>query len=152
MDAPPPRPALRRPPHGAGRLPGAALVLGRVVADEGEVELTIDRLEDGEVSPYFHGVVVEGDQVEVRGLHVLLRWSGRGAGAARRRRLGSRAADVDAPPPPPHDAGLEMRLLYSVRTSEDVIYSDELGDDAVLTFTREPPDRWAGHTGGSTPR
>jgi ferredoxin-NADP reductase len=40
-----------------------------------------------------------------------------------------------------------MRLLYSVRTSEDVIYADELGDDAVLTFTREPPDGWAGHTG-----
>ena len=35
--------------------------------DEGEVELTIDRLDDGEVSPYFHDVVVEGDQVEVRG-------------------------------------------------------------------------------------
>jgi ferredoxin-NADP reductase len=35
--------------------------------DEGEIELTIDRLEDGEVSPYFHDVVVEGDQVEVRG-------------------------------------------------------------------------------------
>jgi diaminopimelate decarboxylase len=28
-----------------------------------------------------------------------------------------------------------------------VIYADELGDDAVLTFTREPPDGWTGHTG-----
>ena len=35
--------------------------------DEGEIELTIDRLEEGEVSPYFHDVVVEGDQVELRG-------------------------------------------------------------------------------------
>ena len=35
--------------------------------DEGEIELTIDRLDDGEVSPYFHDVVQEGDQVEVRG-------------------------------------------------------------------------------------
>ena len=35
--------------------------------DEGEIELTIDRLADGEVSPYFHDVVQEGDQVEVRG-------------------------------------------------------------------------------------
>jgi ferredoxin-NADP reductase len=35
--------------------------------DESEIELTIDRLADGEVSPYFHDVVVEGDQVEVRG-------------------------------------------------------------------------------------
>ena len=29
--------------------------------------MTIDRLEDGEVSPYFHDVVIEGDEVEVRG-------------------------------------------------------------------------------------
>jgi ferredoxin-NADP reductase len=35
--------------------------------DEGEIELTIDRLEEGEVSPYFNDVVEEGDQVEVRG-------------------------------------------------------------------------------------
>ena len=35
--------------------------------DEGQIELTIDRLEDGEVSPYFHDVVVVGDEVEVRG-------------------------------------------------------------------------------------
>jgi ferredoxin-NADP reductase len=42
---------------------------------------------------------------------------------------------------------LPMRLVYSVRTGEDVIYADELGDDALLTFTREPPDGWTGHTG-----
>src|SRR5262249_56136959 len=35
--------------------------------DTGEIELTIDRLEDGEVSPYFHDVVTEGDEVEGRG-------------------------------------------------------------------------------------
>src|SRR5205807_7154311 len=35
--------------------------------DEGQIELTIDRLEDGEVSPYFHDVAIEGDEVEVRG-------------------------------------------------------------------------------------
>jgi ferredoxin-NADP reductase len=42
---------------------------------------------------------------------------------------------------------LPMRLVYSVRTAEDVIYADELGDDALLTFTREPPDGWTGHAG-----
>ena len=46
---------------------------------------------------------------------------------------------------------LEMRLVYSVRTGEDVIYADELGDDAVVTFTREPPDGWPGHTGRIDP-
>src|SRR3954471_6129361 len=35
--------------------------------DEGVVELTIDRLDDGEVSPYSHDVVAPGDQVELRG-------------------------------------------------------------------------------------
>ena len=48
--------------------------------DEGEIELTIDRLDDGEVSPYFHDVVVEGDQVEVRGpVRLLLRLARRGS-------------------------------------------------------------------------
>jgi len=42
---------------------------------------------------------------------------------------------------------LPMRLVYSVRSAEDVIYRDELGDDALLTFTREPPEGWSGRTG-----
>jgi ferredoxin-NADP reductase len=42
---------------------------------------------------------------------------------------------------------LPMRLIYSVRSAEDVIYADELDDDAVLAFTREPPAEWTGHTG-----
>src|SRR5512144_880050 len=33
----------------------------------GEIDLTIERLEDGEVSSYMHDVIVPGDQVEVRG-------------------------------------------------------------------------------------
>jgi ferredoxin-NADP reductase len=35
---------------------------------------------------------------------------------------------------------LPMRLVYSVRLAEEVIYADELGDGAVITFTRQPPD------------
>jgi ferredoxin-NADP reductase len=116
--------------------------------DEGEIELTIDRLEDGEVSPYFHDVVVEGDEVEVRGPFasyfvwrgekpVLLVGGGSGVvplmAILRHRRLTM--------------PDLPMRLVYSVRTAEDVIYADELGDDAVLTFTRESPEGWSGHRG-----
>jgi ferredoxin-NADP reductase len=116
--------------------------------DKGEIELTIDRLADGEVSPYFHDVLVEGDQVEVRGPFasyfvwrgekpVLLLGGGSGvvplmAILRHRRRTMPE---------------LQMRLIYSVRSAEDVIYSDELEDDAVLTFTRQPPERWTGHTG-----
>jgi ferredoxin-NADP reductase len=40
-----------------------------------------------------------------------------------------------------------MRLLYSVRSAEDLIYADELGADALLTFTREAPEGWDGHKG-----
>jgi ferredoxin-NADP reductase len=42
---------------------------------------------------------------------------------------------------------LPMRAVYSVRSGEDVIYADELGDETALTFTREPPRGWSGHVG-----
>jgi ferredoxin-NADP reductase len=116
--------------------------------DEGQVELTIDRLVDGEVSPYFHDVVTEGDQVEVRGPFasyfvwrgeepVLLVGGGSGVVPLMAMLRHRRRTMPELP----------MRLVYSVRTADDVIYADELGDDALLTFTREPPPGWAGHTG-----
>jgi ferredoxin-NADP reductase len=40
-----------------------------------------------------------------------------------------------------------MRLVYSVRNADDVIYAEELGEDAIVTYTREAPDEWSGHTG-----
>ena len=40
-----------------------------------------------------------------------------------------------------------MCLVYSVRGAEDVIYAGELEGDAVLTYTREAPAGWTGHTG-----
>jgi ferredoxin-NADP reductase len=116
--------------------------------DEGEIELTIDRLADGEVSPYFHDVVAEGDQVEVRGPFasyfvwrgespVLLIGGGSGVVPLMAMLRHRRRTMPDLP----------MRLIYSVRTAEDVIYADELGDDALVTYTREPPEGWTGHTG-----
>jgi ferredoxin-NADP reductase len=116
--------------------------------DEGEIELTIDRLEDGEVSPYFHDVVSDGDQVELRGPFtsyfvwraespVLLVGGGSGVVPLMSMLRHRRRTMPDLP----------MRLVYSVRTDEDVIYADELDDDAVLTFTREAPDGWQGHRG-----
>jgi ferredoxin-NADP reductase len=116
--------------------------------EEGVVELTIDRLDDGEVSTYFHDVLVEGDQVEVRGPFasyfvwrgehpVLLVGGGSGVvplmAMLRHRRL-------IAPE-------LPMRLLYSARSAEEVIYADELGDDATVTLTRSAPPDWTGPTG-----
>ena len=73
--------------------------------DEGQIELTIDLLDDGEVSPYFHEVVQEGDQVELRGPFTsYFVWRGESpvllVGGVR-----GGAADGDAAPPAPHDAG-----------------------------------------------
>jgi ferredoxin-NADP reductase len=116
--------------------------------DQGEIELAIDRLDDGEVSGYFHDVLVAGDLVEVRGPFasyfvwmgespVLLVGGGSGvvplvAMLRHRRRV--------APE-------LPMRLLYSVRGPDDAIFADELAPDTLLTYTREPPAGWSGHTG-----
>ena len=118
--------------------------------DEGEIELTIDCLADGEVSPYFHDVVEVGDEVEVRGPFasyfvwrgtdpgpVVLVGGGSGVVPLMAMLRHRRRALPDAP----------MCLLYSVCTAADVIYAAELGDDATLTYTREPPPDWSGHTG-----
>ena len=116
--------------------------------DVGQIELTIDLLDDGEVSPYFHEVVTVGDQVELRGPFTsYFVWRGEepvllvggGSGVVplmcmlrhRRRTMPE----------------LDMRLVYSVRYPDDVIYEDEIGSDAALTYTREAPDGWSGHTG-----
>jgi ferredoxin-NADP reductase len=116
--------------------------------EQGVVELTIDRLDEGEVSTYFHDVVAEGDRVEVRGPFasyfvwrgespVLLVGGGSGVvplmAMLRHRRL-------TAPE-------LPIRLLYSARAAEEVIYADELGAEATVTLTRDAPPGWAGRTG-----
>ena len=113
--------------------------------------ITVERLEDGEVSPYLVGEVHEGDRFEVRGPiggyfvwdadepeRVLLVAGGSGvvplmAMARHRARAGGEAP---------------MRLLYSSRSLEDVIYREELetlGIDVVHTLTREQPPGWSGY-------
>ncbi|HSD81360.1 MAG TPA: ferredoxin reductase [Solirubrobacteraceae bacterium] len=114
--------------------------------------ITVERLEDGEVSPYLVDEVREGDVLEVRGPvggyfvwdgdepePVLLVAGGSGvvplAAMARRRvRVGGEAP---------------MRLVYSSRSWEDVIYRDELGTlgvEVVHTLTREQPAGWTGYS------
>jgi ferredoxin-NADP reductase len=106
--------------------------------DEGAVELTIDRLDGGEVSTYFHDVLIEGDQVEVRGPFasyfvwrgeqpVLLVGGGSGVVPLMAMLRHRRRTAPDLP----------MRLLYSARTQREVIFRDELGDDAIVALTRE---------------
>jgi ferredoxin-NADP reductase len=116
--------------------------------DEGVIELTIDRLDDGEVSPYFHDVVAVGDQVEMRGPFAsYFVWRGEaplllmggGSGVVplmcMLRHQRRTAPEVD------------LQLIFSVRDASDVIYRDELGDETTLTFTRSAPPGWTGHRG-----
>jgi ferredoxin-NADP reductase len=120
--------------------------------DVGTIELTVDRLEDGEVSTYLHDVLTVGDQLEIRGpFATYFVWRGEapvlliggGSGVVPlmsmlRHRQRTRPDAV-------------MRLVYSVRTAEDVIYADELPDDTLLTYSRTPPPGWSGHVGRITP-
>src|SRR6201992_2578679 len=116
--------------------------------DEGEIELTVDCLMDGEVSPFLHDVVEVGDELEVRGpLTEYFIWEGSspvlliggGSGVVplmsmlRYRRQAVPEADA--------------RLLYSVRSPDDVFYREELGEETTLTYTRRTPEGWTGATG-----
>ena len=121
--------------------------------DEGRIELTVDRLADGEVSPYFHDVLVEGDQVEVRGPFasyfvwrgespVLLVGGGSGV-VPLMAMIRHRAAQGSRVP---------THLLYSSRAYDEIIYRQELAQlaaDPTLTvthtLTRQQPADWSGY-------
>jgi ferredoxin-NADP reductase len=123
-------------------------------APNGErIELTVERLDDGEVSPYLTEVLRQGDRLELRGPvggwfvwepsvggPVLLVAGGSGV-APLMAMIRTRAAAR-------HD--VEMRLLLSSRGWEDVIYRDELerssggGLTVVHTLTRSQPPGWTG--------
>ncbi|BBK41992.1 oxidoreductase [Allostella vacuolata] len=120
------------------------------------VELTIERLADGEVSPFFHDVAVAGDEIEVRGPiggHFV--WQpamggpvlliGGGSGVVP---LMSMARHHAAAAP-----AVPMRLLFSARTWDEVIWRDELlaldargdGFGLTLALTRDAPRRPGDH-------
>jgi ferredoxin-NADP reductase len=121
----------------------------------GEIDLTVERLDDGEVSPYLHDVIVPGDQIELRGPlggyfvwdttlggPLLLIAGGSGVVPLMAMVRHRRAQRSDIP----------IRLLYSVRTPMEVIYHDELSRlseqdsqlDVIYTFTRQAPTNWQG--------
>src|SRR6266571_3059884 len=122
--------------------------------DGTRVALTVQRLDDGEVSPYLTDELRPGDRIELRGPvggyfvwepeqggPVLLVAGGSG-GVPLMAMLRTRvAAGSDA----------EMRLLFSSRSWDDVIYRDELerldgdGITVVHTLTRSQPPGWTGY-------
>ena len=125
--------------------------------EEPRLALTVERLDDGEVSPYLVGELRVGDKIEMRGpIGGYFVWRGDekqplllvggGSGVVplmsmlrHRARIGSNAPAT---------------LLFSSRTLADVIYREELdslaaaGDGlrVVHTLTREKPAGWAGYT------
>jgi ferredoxin-NADP reductase len=109
--------------------------------------VTVERLDDGEVSPYLVDEARPGDELELRGpVGGWFVWTadqggplqliGGGSGLAplmsmlrHHRRSGSDA---------------DVRLLLSARSPQDVLFAGELVDP-VITYTREAPPGWAGY-------
>jgi ferredoxin-NADP reductase len=124
------------------------------VADGIRVELTVERLEDGEVSPYLTDELRPGDRIELRGpvggwfvwepaqggpLLLVAGGSGVVPLMAMVRARAAAGSDIDA------------RLVFSSRSWEEVIYRGELerlgggGLTVVHTLTRSQPPGWTGY-------
>ncbi|WP_250033355.1 ferredoxin reductase [Paractinoplanes maris] len=119
----------------------------------GKVELTVQRLDDGEVSPYLTDTVQAGDQIELRGpVGGWFVWREKSTAPVVLLGGGSGVVPLMAMVRARAIAGSKQpfRLIYSVRTPEDVLYADELRrrvrDDAGLdvhyVYTRKTPDNW----------
>jgi ferredoxin-NADP reductase len=126
--------------------------------ESGSVELTVERIENAEVSPYLCDVLRAGDGLEVRGpIGGYFVWSAAQAGPllliaggsgivplmSMLRHRSRSSADVHARTP--------VRLLYSARSLDDVIYKQELDQIAnvvdtrvAFTLTRAAPAGWIG--------
>ena len=109
--------------------------------DSGEIELTVELLEGGEVSGYLHDVVEVGDELEVRGpIGGWFVWDGDWSRAARRRRVGRRAADGDAAARPRIGKSDLVQLVVSVRSPDDLYYRSEIaGPETTIVYTRVAP-------------
>jgi ferredoxin-NADP reductase len=123
--------------------------------EDGYLVLTVERLPDGEVSPYLVDELRPGDELELRGPiggyfvweealgGPLLLLAGGSGVVPLRSMLRHHAAT---------DSAVPVRLLYSARTIDDVIYRDELAHvaaydevDIRFTLTRAWPEGWRGY-------
>jgi ferredoxin-NADP reductase len=118
------------------------------------IELTVERLDDGEVSPYLTEELRHGDRIELRGpVGGYFVWTPAQGGPVLLVGGGSGVVPLMAMIRHRADAGsdAEMRLLLSSRTWDDVIYRDELERLAggsltvVHTLTRSQPPGWKGY-------
>jgi ferredoxin-NADP reductase len=117
------------------------------------VAITVERLDDGEVSPYLTEELRPGDAIELRGpIGGYFVWGPENGGPLMLVAGGSGIVPLRAMLRHRRRTGSEapVRLLYSSRSLEDVIYRAELdepldGVKVVYTLTREQPPGWTGH-------
>ena len=118
------------------------------------VELTVERLDDGEVSPYLTDELRPGDRIELRGpVGGYFVWEPSQGGPLLLVAGGSGVVPLMAMVRARDAAGsdAETRLLFSSRGWDDVIFRDELerlqGDSLriVHTLTRSQPPGWTGY-------
>ena len=156
-------------PGWPGHLPGQHLVV-RLTAEDGytaqrsyslasppevpQLHLLVERLDDGEVSPYLTEEVRPDDLLELRGpVGGYFVWSATtGQESGRPVQLvagGSGVAPFVAMVDHHRRTGSAtgMRLLYSSKTAADVLGRDVLGAETTITLTREVPPGWRGETG-----
>jgi ferredoxin-NADP reductase len=128
--------------------------IGSAPEDE-HLVLTVERFDDGEVSPYLAGELRPGDELELRGpIGGYFVWEAKlggpllllagGSGIVPLRAILRHRSATESTVP--------VRLLYSSKSLDEVIYRDELdglaadgGIDVRYTLTREQPEGWQGY-------
>ena len=122
----------------------------------GEIDLTVERIPDGEVSAFLHDVVVPGDRLEVRGpIGGYFVWEAGLGGPLLLVAGGSGVVPLMAMLRHRRRAGstVPTRLLFSSRHADEIIYRDELdrlaaasdGLKVIHTLTRSRPPGWTGY-------
>ena len=123
-------------------------------SDGTRVALTVQRLEDGEVSPYLTDELRPGDKIELRGpIGGYFVWEPSEGGPLMLVAGGSGIVPLMAMirTRAAADDDTETRLLYSTRSQDDVIYRDELerlsgnGLTVVHTLTDSQPPGWTSY-------
>ena len=125
--------------------------------DHDRVSITVERIEEGEVSPYLTDALMEGDSLELRGpIGGYFVWSTEMGGPLFLIAGGSGICPLMAMIR--HRAALgsrvPARLLYSSRSQEDILYRNELdqlasrgdGLEVSYTLTRSQPPGWRGYS------
>jgi ferredoxin-NADP reductase len=117
------------------------------------VAITVERLDDGEVSPYLTDELRAGDDLELRGpIGGYFVWEPEDGGPLLLLAGGSGIVPLRSILRHRERAGstVPVRLLYSSRTLDDVIYRAEFDQpvssvEVIHTLTRSQPPGWSGY-------